>query len=79
MAQSILKKDQFGFQIMHYQQNLKRDFILIFFINYSKKIELNQFAEGYSHLLVTQSLIHSIDLLKTDDHKEQESSLQALP
>jgi len=42
-----------------------------FLYYYLKDLGLNQFAEGSSHPLVTQSLLNSIEVLIPDDHKEQ--------
>ena len=43
-----------------------------------KNLELNQFAEGSSHPLVTQSLLNSIDVLITDDESEQRAIASVL-
>jgi len=51
----------------------KRNFNTKFLYYFLKNLELNQFAEGSSHPLVTQSLLNSIDVVITDDEKEQHS------
>jgi len=49
----------------------KRNFNTKFLYYFLKNLELNQFAEGSSHPLVTQSLLNSIDVVITDNEKEQ--------
>src|ERR1035437_8757437 len=44
-----------------------------FLYYFLKNLELNQFAEGSSHPLVTQTLLNSIDIYITDDLREQQS------
>lgn len=51
----------------------KEKFITKFLYYFLKNLELNQFAEGSSHPLVTQSLLNSIDVFITDDVEEQKS------
>jgi type I restriction enzyme S subunit len=49
----------------------KSGFNAKFLFYYLKNLELNQFAEGSSHPLVTQSLLNSIDVVVTNDKTEQ--------
>lgn len=49
----------------------KEKFHTKFLYYYLKNLGLNQFAEGSSHPLVTQSLLNSIDIFITDDVNEQ--------
>lgn len=49
----------------------KENFTTKFLYYFLKNLELNQFAEGSSHPLVTQSLLNSIDVFITDDKDEQ--------
>lgn len=51
----------------------KEKFIAKFLYYFLNNLELNQFAEGSSHPLVTQSLLNSIDVFLTDDKDEQRS------
>lgn len=51
----------------------KDKFIAKFLYYFLKNLELNQFAEGSSHPLVTQSLLNSIDVFITDDKDEQQT------
>lgn len=51
----------------------KEKFTAKFLYYFLNNLELNQFAEGSSHPLVTQSLLNSIDVLLTDDKEEQQS------
>ena len=51
----------------------KEKFTTKFLYYFLKDLGLNQFAEGSSHPLVTQSLLNSIDVLITDDENEQRS------
>ena len=49
----------------------KEKFVTKFLYYFLKNLELNQFAEGSSHPLVTQSLLNSIDIYITDNENEQ--------
>jgi len=49
----------------------KEKFVTKYLYYFLKNLELNQFAEGSSHPLVTQSLLNSIDVFITDVEKEQ--------
>ena len=49
----------------------KENFNAKFLYYFLKNLELNQFAEGSSHPLVTQSLLNSIDIVITDNEYEQ--------
>ena len=49
----------------------KEKFHAKFLYYYLKNLDLNNFAEGSSHPLVTQSLLNSIDISITDDRIEQ--------
>ncbi|WP_276501761.1 restriction endonuclease subunit S [Terrimonas pollutisoli] len=49
----------------------KNGFSAKFLYYFLRHLDLNQFAEGSSHPLVTQSLLNSIDVAVTDNPKEQ--------
>ena len=51
----------------------KEKYIAKFLYYFLKNLGLNQFAEGSSHPLVTQSLLNSIDVYLTEDKNEQQS------
>ncbi len=56
----------------------KEKFVTKFLYYFLKNLELNQFAEGSSHPLVTQSLLNSIDIHITDNEDEQRAIASVL-
>ena len=56
----------------------KKSYSAKFLYYFLKNLKLNEFAEGSSHPLVTQSLLSSIDTYITDNTKEQETIAEVL-
>ena len=56
----------------------KEKFHTKFLYYYLKNLGLNQFAEGSSHQLITQSLMNSIDIFITDNFNEQKAIASVL-
>ncbi len=56
----------------------KNNFNLKFLYYYLKNLQLNNFAEGSSHPLVTQTLLNSIEISITDDITEQTAIAELL-
>jgi len=56
----------------------KAGFNTLFLYYYLKNLQLNSFAEGSSHPLVTQSLLNSIEVSITDDVYEQTAIAEVL-